>query len=161
MRPYKLTDEEYGKVLDNVVVGCVDVVVLHKNKILLEQRKVHPIKGEWWIFGGRILIGEELNQTAQRSVLRELGLKAAKDRFINFGTFNLIWPKRREPVETNGCHHLLIAHMIEIDDDEKQVVDSFLSKKHLQTKWHDLAENDYVLKEINSMINLINTSRKS
>ena len=51
---YQFSDEEYGRVLDNFVIACVDVVVLHGNKVLLEKRTYDPLHDQWWIFGGRI-----------------------------------------------------------------------------------------------------------
>ena len=48
---FPLTDQEYGKVLDHVVVGCVDVAVINGEEILLEKRNNEPIRENWWILG--------------------------------------------------------------------------------------------------------------
>jgi len=158
MQHYAFTDEEYGKVLDNIVVGCVDVAVVYNDQILLERRRSNPIKGEWWIFGGRINKGEDLQEAARRGVERELGLRFEdEDRFVELGAYNLRWPTRREPLTTNGCHHLLIAHMIVISDVEKDKIDSFLSKGRLITEWHQIRQSESYVPDMNAIIDAVQT----
>lgn len=121
---FLISDREYGNALNILVIACVDVVVIHDNKILLTKRREHPIQGFWWIFGGRVFKGESLKKTAQRGLNREVGLNILDEsRFKEVGTFNLIWPSRREFLQENGCHHLLIAHLIEITDEEFNEID--------------------------------------
>lgn len=153
-----LTDEAYAKVLDNIVVGCVDVAITHKGMILLERRINDPIKNEWWIFGGRVIIGETFQETAKRGLLRELGVNIQDEtRFLQLPAMNLRWPTRRETPIENGCHHLLVPHCIEITDLEKAFLDQLIradsQKKWFSTKAH---ENDIFLPEIDVIINNIN-----
>lgn len=149
-----LTDDEYGRVLDNIVVGCVDVAVTHKGTILLEKRVSKPIQGEWWIFGGRMQFGETFKETARRGVYRELGIDIQDtDRFNEIGIFNLRWPDRREPISENGCHHLLVAHSIEISDIEKEAIDGLIDKRNVDARWIDMkGHNLYLLDEVESII---------
>jgi colanic acid biosynthesis protein WcaH len=135
MHKYIFTDEEYGKILDNFVVGCVDVAVIYENKILLERRVENPIQGEWWIFGGRMMKGESFKETATRSVSRELGVNLETGRFVEVGTYNLIWPTRREPVISNGCHHLLVAHSVDVTDEEYGKINQTIEKSGMAAKW--------------------------
>jgi ADP-ribose pyrophosphatase YjhB (NUDIX family) len=132
---YPTTDEEYGQILDNYVIGCVDTLVVYKDKIILERRQKNPIEGEWWIFGGRMLIGESFEETAHRGLLRELGIDIPKERFENIGAFSLRWPTRREVDATNGCHHLLAAHMVVISDDEYEAINDFVSRNAINARW--------------------------
>jgi ADP-ribose pyrophosphatase YjhB (NUDIX family) len=151
---YRFSDEEYGQILDNFVIGCVDSVVLYQNKIILEKRQSNPIQGEWWIFGGRVQVGESLNDTARRGLARELGVEISSDRFVEIGSFNLIWPIRREPTVINGCHHLLIAHMVEINEREYDEINDYTSKNHMDVCWLDLnkLEDQKLLPEMNAII---------
>jgi len=156
-----LSDQEYGRVLDHVVVGCVDVAVINNEEILLERRKDDPIKDCWWIFGGRILVGETLEGSAQRHLKRELGLEVKdQSRFLEIGTFNLIWPSRREPTVSNGVHHLLIAHMIAIDDDERKSLSSKLLEAEHPIKWHNIHKpGALLLPEMQSILDRIKNYR--
>ena len=157
MNKLLFTDEEYGKVLDNIVVACVDVAVTHQGSILLEKREFMPIKDEWWIFGGRMLVGESFKETARRSVFRELGVDIEDtNRFSETGTFNLRWPTRREPISENGCHHLLIAHTVEVSNEEKEIIDAFTKNKQDVIGWFDMRNHDLdLLPEIQSIIQKI------
>ena len=140
MSKYVFSDEEYGDVLNNFVIGCVDVAVCYKGKILLETRTDNPIKDEWWIFGGRIQRNEDLNAAASRGVYRELGVKLPRERYSVIGVYNLIWPVRREPDELNGCHHLLIAHHVELSHREYIDVNEFVATSSMTAKWFDFKE---------------------
>jgi colanic acid biosynthesis protein WcaH len=142
MTTLPFSDEEYGKILDHIVVACVDTAITHKGKILLVKRTEDPAKDSWWIFGGRIQRGETLQQAARRGIYRELALDISdEERFSEFGVFNLIWPVRREPVATHGSHHLLVAHSIELTDDEYQKITTFISVKP-EYCWKDIKTRD-------------------
>jgi ADP-ribose pyrophosphatase YjhB (NUDIX family) len=43
MSKWPFTDVEYGKILDNIAVACVDVAVIFDNKVLLVKRSKEPI----------------------------------------------------------------------------------------------------------------------
>lgn len=140
MSEYAFSDEEYGNVLDNFVIGCVDVAICFKGKILLVMRTDNPIKDEWWIFGGRMYRNEDLKTSASRGVHRELGMKLPEERYIEIGTYNLKWPLRREKNVLNGCHHLLVAHYAELTDQEYNEVNEYLAKNLIMAKWFDYEE---------------------
>lgn len=137
---YQFSDEEYGEVLNNFVIGCVDTLVIYRDKVLLEKRSKDPIKGAWWIFGGRMIVGEGFRQTARRGLQRELGIDPAEDRFIEIGTFNLTWPTRREPDASKGCHHLLVAHKIQIDEFENKIITNLIKQNKLDAHWFSSSE---------------------
>lgn len=132
------SDEEYGKILDHLVVACVDTVVTHKGKVLLVKRDQEPAKNAWWIFGGRVIKGESLQGAAQRGIHRELNVRIHdEERFTEIGVFNLLWPTRREPLSTNGCHHILIAHHLELTDGERAKI-SHATKDPNRYCWREL-----------------------
>lgn len=59
-------------------IVCVDVVILHQDKVLLCLRTSEPAKGLYWLPGGRVNKGESLLEAAKRKVLQETGLKVNK-----------------------------------------------------------------------------------
>ena len=50
----KITDERYKAIVEAVPICCVDLIIKSKGKILLVKRKNEPLKGEFWLPGGRI-----------------------------------------------------------------------------------------------------------
>lgn len=67
-----MTDEEYKLVTQKTPIPTVDMVVLRKNKNILETllliRKTGYEKGKWCIIGGRIFKGETLQEAINRHV---------------------------------------------------------------------------------------------
>lgn len=62
---------------DNLLIFprvAVGAVVKHKNSFLLVKRANSPSRGRWSIPGGKIILGETLQQAAQREVLEETGI---------------------------------------------------------------------------------------
>jgi ADP-ribose pyrophosphatase YjhB (NUDIX family) len=148
---YAFSDKEYGRVLDNFVIACVDVVVLYQDKILLERRGNDPIKNQWWIFGGRMSRGDSLIQAAKKELLKELGLKITDTtRIKELGAYNLVWPTRREPDAKNGCHHLLVAHVLRLNEKEYQQINESPRKT---MNWFDIFDiGEQILPDLRSII---------
>ncbi len=149
---YNFTDEEYGKVLDNFVIACVDVAVIHENMILLEKRRKQPDKDGWWIFGGRVNVREDLLDTARRGLQRELGLEVNRERFFKMSDYNLIWPIRREPKKENGCNHLLLAHGIILDKIEYLNVNNYIKNHNIDARWFSINNPEKDLTEKNILL---------
>ncbi|MDB5162489.1 MAG: hypothetical protein JWN28_96 [Candidatus Saccharibacteria bacterium] len=150
MSEYVFSDKEYGDVIDNFVIGCVDVAICYDGKILLERRERNPIKSEWWIFGGRMLRDETFTEAARRGVHRELGLNLPVERFSEIGAYNLIWPVRREVEKSNGCHHLLVAHHVGLNKQEYEEVNKHIVTESIIAEWFEyknVSDNNF-LKEI-------------
>lgn len=53
---------------------AVGAVVIHQQKILLIKRLRAPNQGLWAIPGGKVELGETLQQTAERELLEETGV---------------------------------------------------------------------------------------
>ena len=78
----------YRQFLEVLPVVCVDLIVKrwsgHNFKYLLIKRKEEPLKGEWWIPGGRILKNETALQAARRKLLVETGLEVSDFLFRGY-----------------------------------------------------------------------------
>ena len=66
-----MSEREYP---DHPIVG-VGAVVIKDNRVLLIKRGHHPGKGLWAIPGGRLELGETLQEAAEREIMEETGLK--------------------------------------------------------------------------------------
>ena len=53
---------------------AVGAVVFHQHRVLLVKRKKAPSRGIWAIPGGRVELGETLQQAAEREILEETGV---------------------------------------------------------------------------------------
>jgi len=80
----------YQKISGSVPIVCVDLLILNRDKkLLLVKRRNHPLKGHWWVVGGRILLGETPTDAAYRKAKEEVGLELVKPsrfgcRFIGY-----------------------------------------------------------------------------
>ena len=54
---------------------CVDVVILYEGKALLCKRTNEPVKGQYWVVGGRVFKGETLKEAVIRKVQQEAGIE--------------------------------------------------------------------------------------
>ena len=70
----KLPKKEYAHIVKHMPICCVDLVIQHKEKVLLIKRKDEPAKGEWSIIGGRVLKNETVEDAAKRKAKEEVGL---------------------------------------------------------------------------------------
>lgn len=98
----------YGRMLDNLVIACVDCILLCQGKILLGQRVREP-QADWWVIGGRMRPGESFPVSARRKCREELGLNIAPNHFHYLTTTSLVFAKRAQPPQHHGCHTISVT----------------------------------------------------
>lgn len=71
----KLPYEDYCKLITIAPVLCVDVILREPDsgKYILFRRENEPLKGEWWVVGGRVEKGEEIDDAVRRKLMEEIG----------------------------------------------------------------------------------------
>lgn len=117
-----LPEKEYATVLDNVVIACVDCVVINRNgEMLLGKRIIEPWP-DWWIVGGRMRPGESFEEAAARNLKRELNLAVDPARFKYLDTLSLVFARRAQPPQENGAHAISITMTLYISDEEKEMI---------------------------------------
>lgn len=67
--------QENGEAYPLLPRAAVGAVVFHNEKVLLVRRGQPPAEGLWAIPGGRVKIGETLQQAAEREIYEETGVK--------------------------------------------------------------------------------------
>lgn len=127
-----VNDEVYTQILDAIVVACLDIVFVHEGKILLGKRAWHP-QADWWIVGGRMRPGEELQAASARHAQRDLNLNLDPDRFHYLTTFSTAWKTRRHAPAENGTHTTSIVMAIELTAEEAESIR--LNEEYVDQQW--------------------------
>lgn len=77
--------KQYKKIAEVLPILCVDVIIKnHNGEYMLIKRANEPLKGQWWVIGGRVLKGESLDQAAKRKVYEEVGLEINNVKSIGY-----------------------------------------------------------------------------
>lgn len=90
----------YKKIVSLVPIVCVDIILKYNEKYVLVKRAVEPLKGLWWVPGGRAFKGEKTVITAKRKVWNETGLRAKN--FKPVGVYEDSYPKSAFGVPTSS-----------------------------------------------------------
>lgn len=142
-RATRIPDELYGIVLDNIVVCCVDCMVISDGKMLLGLRTQYPYKG-WWVMGGRMRPGELYEEAARRVLEREVGLRIEDpERFRYIDTACYSWTHREQEPQEHGCHTESNNFCVQISADEAARVRN--TTEFSETRWmepKDIIGND-------------------
>lgn len=77
--------EQYKRILEVMPILCVDVVIRNaRGEYLLVKRANEPLKGLWWVIGGRVHKNETLEQAVIRKVRQETSLVVRKMQPIGY-----------------------------------------------------------------------------
>lgn len=73
-----IPSDEYARIIRSVPILCVDLALTDRSgNYVLVRRTNEPLKGEWWVVGGRVQLGEPLLAAARRKAREELGVDVA------------------------------------------------------------------------------------
>ena len=109
--PERVPEKLYEQILENMPVLCIDIVVLHKGKVLLVQRGEEPEKNSWWLVGGRVYKNESFDEAVKRKVFEEVGLNV---RIIKeLGLYDYRFNKSRFPNLKTGIHTPTSVYIVE------------------------------------------------
>jgi ADP-ribose pyrophosphatase YjhB (NUDIX family) len=112
-----LPSDTYGKILDTIVVACIDILLIHDDKVIIAKRDQYP-QADWWLLGGRMRTGETMTQSASRLIKVETALNIEDSRFTYLTSFIAAWKKRAHEPEDNGTHTMSAVFWARIDDSE-------------------------------------------
>ena len=106
-----LSDSDYKKIMESMPVVCIDCLVRNdEGKFLLVKRKNEPLKGEYWVPGGRLLKHERLETAVHRKMREELGIDVKIIK--NLGFFEEFFDKTAQNV-TGGFHAISFLYLVE------------------------------------------------
>ena len=104
-----IPDDLYRQIINVMPIPCVDLIARDgKDRILMLKRKNEPAKGQWWLPGGRVYIGETRIEAAKRKLVEECGLDAIC--LEEMGTFDIIYPdKVGQACTSHGISTVFVA----------------------------------------------------
>jgi colanic acid biosynthesis protein WcaH len=102
-----IEDAEYQQSVERMPIPTVDAILTYQGQFLLLKRVNPPVKGEWWLPGGRVRKGEALEDAVTREVHEETGLIG---RILHqVGVINQIFP---------AVHIISVYYLIEAESAE-------------------------------------------
>ena len=124
MNPGWIEESLYSMIKEKIPLPCVDLLVMHQDRLLLMKRRNNPAKGLWFTPGGRIYKGESLEEAVTRVLSEETGLNPAK--ITQCGAMSHNWPE----VQT-----ITVYYRVDVDSD---IV--IMNNEHEDYRW--VSESD-------------------
>jgi colanic acid biosynthesis protein WcaH len=109
-RPNFIPDAFYSKIIKVLPIVSVEALIVVDDSLLFLKRKNEPVKGQWWFPGGRIRMGESLEQTLCREIFEETGLKLSDYKLFN--VYSRVFPER---------HDITIAYVCRCERDKVKI----------------------------------------
>ena len=116
-----LPTEVYSKMVLDAVVCCVDCLIVRTNasgakECLLVERSSEPVKGVWWLPGGRMFKGETFFAAAVRKAQQETGLTRVTPIQV-LGVWNTFFPTSHWDTATEkGTQTVNAVVLVELSD---------------------------------------------
>ena len=89
---------------------CVDVLIVRNRQVLLVNRKIEPLAGQWWTPGGRMLRGESIRESVKRIAKAETGLRVEPLGFVT----HLEFQSKADPFgHGHGTHTVSLVYAAE------------------------------------------------
>ena len=130
--PSCIRGDLFKTIIDNTPLISVDLIVKHKDKVLLGKRVNKPAQGYWFTLGGRVLKNESIENAIKRIEKLELGVSIESDpKFI--GVFEHFYDD--SIFDGVSTHYLNIGYEIEVSGLENLPKD-----QHDDYRWFELEE---------------------
>jgi 8-oxo-dGTP diphosphatase len=84
----------YDQITKSLPIVSVEAVIKIDDALLFLKRNNQPAQGEWWFPGGRIHLGESLEEALRREVKEETRLEISSHKFIN--VYSRVFPERHD-----------------------------------------------------------------
>ncbi len=135
-----IKEDLYKEIIKSVPVLCVDILICLDDKYLLVKRNDNPLKGEWWVPGGRVLIGEDCISAAKRKLSEELNILTSNLRIYGIYEDNF-------EESSFGAHHyhtVSIVYLLEVNDINNINLNSTSSDWKLHDKIPERLKNNLI-----------------
>jgi colanic acid biosynthesis protein WcaH len=113
----------YRKIQLHLPILCVDLLVRYRGKYLLIKRNEEPMRGVFWVIGGRVLKGEDLRQAASRKLREETGLTARSSDMTMVGIYEDTYGESSLGPIPGGYHTVAVVFEVFVDSLERLRLD--------------------------------------
>jgi colanic acid biosynthesis protein WcaH len=91
----------YNQISKCMPIPSVEAIINIEGALLFLHRNNTPAKGEWWFPGGRIHMGESLEETLKREVKEETGLEITSHKLVN--VYSRVFEERHDIAIVYAC----------------------------------------------------------
>ncbi|MDD2870850.1 MAG: NUDIX domain-containing protein [Candidatus Gracilibacteria bacterium] len=150
-----IKDKLYREIIDKTIIQTIDIVFLNdKNEILLGLRNNNPLKGVYYLPGGRRLKSETILESAKRKAKEEIGINIDTDKLIFLGVYDDIY--ENSMYKGIGSHYSPIIYIYKLNDIEAKNIKTDL--QHNDLKFFNINDKNlcYMLSEKISDIKKLN-----
>lgn len=141
----------YRSIVKKMPIPSVDLVVECDDGFVLGKRENRPAKGSWFVPGGRIKKGEELDEAAHRIAQEEIGVDVKIK--TELGSYTHIYPDSE--FDEVSKHYVTTAYVVRVVEDgfstddqhsELEVFQSLPENTHKYTVkyFEDAEERSYI-----------------
>lgn len=117
---------EYQTIVKKVPIFCIDFLIRCEDKILLLKRNENPLKGHYWIIGGRLLFQENIKDAAERIQRREIGRDFKNYKLIGFSNY-----KYPNLSDSRALHTPTLLYEVQV----KKIFSPNIDETHTHYKW--------------------------
>lgn len=114
-----IPEEKYQEFMRSMPIFCVDFLIRCGNKNLLIKRTEEPVKGVYWVIGGRLRFKENIDQLVARVQTREIGRYFSQRKLIGFS--NYFFP---DVPDARATHTPTLLYLVEVNEMFTPNVDS-------------------------------------
>lgn len=106
-----ISEEDYQKIIKSMPIFCIDFLIKYKDKYLFIKRTQEPLKGVYWVIGGRLRYKETIQEFAKRVQTREIGRYFSNFKPVGFS--NYFFPDLEE---SRATHTPTMLYLVEVDE---------------------------------------------
>ena len=134
-----IDNDTYNQVINHVPIFCVDVIIENvQGQYLLIKRKNEPLKGHWWVIGGRVLKAERCRDAAIRKIKQEVSLDL--NLLHPVGYYELISGKH--PFGIDVPYHAVSIVFKTVADTKQKII---LDEQSTEWKYADKLPDDFIV----------------
>ena len=123
-----IPEEEYQGILKKMPIFCADYLIIAEKKYLLIKRNDEPVKGVYWVIGGRLRFKETMAQLAERVQMQEIGRSFPECKIIGFS--NYFFPN---VPNARATHTPTLLHIVAAD----KMFEPKIDNKHTDYIWSE------------------------
>ena len=127
-----IPENEYTNIIKKIPIFCIDFLIRCEGRYLLLKRVEEPMKGTYWVIGGRLRFKESIKDFSMRIQKKEIGRYFLNFKLIGFS--NYIFDSKKE---SRAIHTPTLLYEIIVDE----MFEPNLDQNHSDYYWSfDLPE---------------------